>query len=52
MALTPAELKALDLESSKVIDLEMFVPRGEVDEAAEEGLNPPASHVGEGRGLC
>jgi len=24
-------LKALDLESSKVIDLEMFVPRGEVD---------------------
>src|SRR6266478_2246643 len=28
---TPAELKALDLESSKVIDLEMFVPRGEVD---------------------
>jgi hypothetical protein len=28
---TPGELKALDLESSKVIDLEMFVPRGEVD---------------------
>jgi len=28
---TPAELKALDLESSKVIDLEMFVPRVEVD---------------------
>jgi DNA end-binding protein Ku len=28
---TPAELKALDLESSKVINLEMFVPRGEVD---------------------
>jgi DNA end-binding protein Ku len=28
---TPHELKALDLESSKVIDLEMFVPRGEVD---------------------
>ena len=28
---TPNELKALDLESSKVIDLEMFVPRGEVD---------------------
>jgi DNA end-binding protein Ku len=28
---TPEELKALDLESSKVIDLEMFVPRGEVD---------------------
>jgi DNA end-binding protein Ku len=28
---TPAELKALDLESSKVIDLEMFAPRGEVD---------------------
>jgi DNA end-binding protein Ku len=27
----PDELKALDLESSKVIDLEMFVPRGEVD---------------------
>src|SRR5438128_10600338 len=25
------ELKALDLKSSKVIDLEMFVPRGEVD---------------------
>src|SRR5439155_9812002 len=28
---TPSELKALDLESSKVIDLEMFVPRGEFD---------------------
>src|ERR1700730_14074863 len=28
---TPNELNALDLESSKVIDLEMFVPRGEVD---------------------
>ena len=28
---TPVELKALDLESSKLIDLEMFVPRGEVD---------------------
>ena len=28
---TPNELKALDLESSKVIDLAMFVPRGEVD---------------------
>jgi DNA end-binding protein Ku len=28
---TADELKALDLESSKVIDLEMFVPRGEVD---------------------
>jgi DNA end-binding protein Ku len=28
---TPDELKALDLESSKVIDLEMFVLRGEVD---------------------
>jgi DNA end-binding protein Ku len=28
---TPNELKALDLESSKVIDLETFVPRGEVD---------------------
>jgi DNA end-binding protein Ku len=28
---TPDELKTLDLESSKVIDLEMFVPRGEVD---------------------
>jgi len=28
---TSDELKALDLESSKVIDLEMFVPRGEVD---------------------
>ena len=28
---TPDELKALDLESSKVIDLEMFVPRDEVD---------------------
>jgi len=28
---TPDELKALDLESSKVIDLEMFVPCGEVD---------------------
>jgi DNA end-binding protein Ku len=31
VTLTPDELKALDLESSKVIDLEMFVPRGEVD---------------------
>jgi DNA end-binding protein Ku len=28
---TPDELKALDLESSKIIDLEMFVPSGEVD---------------------
>jgi len=28
---TPDELKALDLESSQVIDLESFVPRGEVD---------------------
>jgi DNA end-binding protein Ku len=28
---TPDELKALDLESSKVIELEMFVPRGDVD---------------------
>ena len=28
---TQDELKALDLESSKVIDLETFVPRGEVD---------------------
>ena len=28
---TPDELKALDLESSKVIELETFVPRGEVD---------------------
>jgi DNA end-binding protein Ku len=28
---TPDELKALDLESSKIIDLEMFVPRGELD---------------------
>jgi DNA end-binding protein Ku len=28
---TPDELKALDLESSKIIDLEMFVPQGEVD---------------------
>src|SRR3984893_18053176 len=27
---TPDEFKALDLESSKIIDLEMFVPRGEV----------------------
>jgi hypothetical protein len=31
VTLTPEELKALDLESSKVIDLEMFVPRGDVD---------------------
>jgi DNA end-binding protein Ku len=29
--LTPDELKALDLESSKVIDLETFVPRSELD---------------------
>jgi hypothetical protein len=28
---TPDELKALDLESSKVIDLKMFAPRSEVD---------------------
>src|SRR6201984_1112672 len=28
---TPEELRGLDLESSKVIDLETFVPRGEVD---------------------
>ena len=31
MTFTPDELKALDLESSKVIDLGTFVPRGEVD---------------------
>jgi DNA end-binding protein Ku len=28
---TPAELKALDVESSKIIDLETFVPRADVD---------------------
>jgi DNA end-binding protein Ku len=28
---TPEELKALDVESSEVIDLETFVPRGEID---------------------
>ena len=28
---SPEELKALDVESSKVIDLEKFVPRGEID---------------------
>ena len=28
---TPNELKALDVESSKIIDLETFVPRAEVD---------------------
>jgi DNA end-binding protein Ku len=28
---TPEELKALDVESSKVIDLETFVPRSEID---------------------
>src|SRR5438309_9712760 len=28
---TPEELKALDVESSKVIDLEKFVPRGNLD---------------------
>ena len=28
---TPDELKSLDLESSKVIDLEQFVPRGDLD---------------------
>ena len=28
---SPEELKALDVESSKVIDLEKFVPRGELD---------------------
>lgn len=28
---TAEELKALDVESSKIIDLEQFVPRGEVD---------------------
>jgi DNA end-binding protein Ku len=28
---TPDELKSLDLESSKVIDLERFVPRGDLD---------------------
>jgi non-homologous end joining protein Ku len=28
---TAAELKALDVESSKIIDLETFVPRAEVD---------------------
>jgi Ku protein len=28
---TPEELKALDVESSKIIDLEKFMPRGELD---------------------
>jgi non-homologous end joining protein Ku len=28
---TAEELKALDVESSKVIDLEKFVPRGDID---------------------
>jgi DNA end-binding protein Ku len=28
---TPDELKALDVESSKIIDLEKFVPRGEIE---------------------
>jgi DNA end-binding protein Ku len=28
---TPEELKALDVESSKIIDLEKFVPRGDLD---------------------
>src|SRR5690349_1108709 len=28
---TPAELKALDVESSKIVDIETFVPRAEVD---------------------
>jgi DNA end-binding protein Ku len=28
---TAAELKALDVESSKVVDLERFVPRGDID---------------------
>ena len=28
---TAAELKSLDVESSKVIDLEQFVPRGDID---------------------
>jgi hypothetical protein len=31
VTLTPEELKALDIESSKVIDLETFVPRGDLD---------------------
>jgi non-homologous end joining protein Ku len=28
---TPDELKALDVESSEIVDLEKFVPRGEID---------------------
>src|ERR1700760_3779279 len=28
---TPEELKALDVESSKIIDFEKFVPRGDLD---------------------
>jgi len=31
VTLTPEELKALDIESSKVIDLEKFVPRSDLD---------------------
>ena len=31
VAFTPEELKALDVESSRVIDLEKFVPRGDLD---------------------
>src|SRR6202023_200585 len=31
VTLTPNELNALDVESSEIIDLEKFVPRGEID---------------------
>ena len=31
MTFTPAELKALEVESSEVIDLTTFVPRNEID---------------------
>jgi Ku protein len=31
VTLTPEELKALEVESSKMIDLETFVPRGDLD---------------------
>jgi hypothetical protein len=50
---TPDELKALDLESSKVIDLEMGVPRGSGGARRQLDLFDPSSRqTGAGRRLA
>jgi DNA end-binding protein Ku len=58
---TADERKALDVESSKIIELESFVPRSEVDpylvhpvapiQTARSGLRLAADRGGDGRSL-